>query len=1086
MMCAVTGDAAAGYRDFRAPFILDPGVGLHEQYGYAPLYTRHVPAFDSGNRAYIRSRTSNGAYTSYLHSFRDGSWVQLDFLASLRAAYPTFTGTVGASGLRSDRIVFDRQDRAYNPLTIRLGDGTLRNVLMVSWDRCRTWKVFELPAGEIAVEHWVGHNEIDGPPFLAIWREWKPSLAANGQRNSLWVTKPRLDGETLIIPTPTLVTRECIGLHKDSGGSSFAVTHGSSTAFTWAEATTVDKPATPQYVATYDHVSGVVSPRVFLARAKPANDTHNKPGLCVDSSGYLHFAAGTHGSAVLYRRSLEPYSVAGGWTAAVPVLTSGYVTNDALPSLQEGQQTYNAMVCDSSDTLHLVTRQWRRGVDEHHEGASYGALIHQSRPRDGEWSEPTVVTVAAEAGYSVFFHKLGLDHQDRLFLSCSYSGGTERERHFARSTTLERLGRSEEQWGKYRRRMLLVSDDGGAAWRFAEDTDFALPGEAVPAEPPVQGVAGQPGEQPFGVQWSWLRPKPQGNQFTALDFVSSRVGWAVGTHGTIMRSVDGGVTWGRQWSGTLNDIHAVAAIDAQTAWAVGQDGLILKTVNAGRTWRSQASLTTRTFYAITAHSSNAACAVGHRGVVRLTSDGGKTWRRGYSKTVRPLFSTTFVTRSKGWACGGTGRILVTSDGGRTWRQQHSKVNSSLHAISFFDETRGLALGQGVALFTRDGGRVWQRSPVRNAPNVRAAHMVTGRVAYAAGAAGCFLKSNDGGRNWTKRTVSLAGMCGALDATANGIVWAGGVGGQVVRSRDWGRTWSQAKAEATASFRDAERVENSMWVVAGKGIVAESPDGGLTWRRRPTPISTGLSAISLNGHDGYAVGEGGVVLKSQDGGASWSQVASPTTFGLSSVVASAIGDVWIAGDKGVLASTADGGGTWFERAVTQEDLVCLHFLGDAGWAGGGRANGETLASVIRTTDHGQTWKETRLPVWGRVQDLCFLDRAQGWAAAVDWGPDGDLRGGAILTTGDGGATWSVQARVPTALTAVRMTDHLNGWAVGESGTALRTWDGGRSWIQLEVGTDSSLYDVSPDSAGNQLAVGQGGAVLYGMKVSADPD
>ena len=73
------------------------------------------------------------------------------------------TRTVGAGGLRSDSIVFDRQGRAYNPLTIRLADGTTRNVLMVSWDRCLTWSVYDLPAGEFAVEHWVGHNEIDGP-----------------------------------------------------------------------------------------------------------------------------------------------------------------------------------------------------------------------------------------------------------------------------------------------------------------------------------------------------------------------------------------------------------------------------------------------------------------------------------------------------------------------------------------------------------------------------------------------------------------------------------------------------------------------------------------------------------------------------------------------------------------------------------------------------------------------------------------------------------------------------------------------------------------------------------------------------------
>ena len=113
-----------------------------------------------------------------MHTLQDGTWQRLDFTGTLRASYPAMTGTVGAGGLRSDSIVFDRQGRAYNPLTIRLADGTTRNVLMVSWDRCLTWSVYDLPAGEFAVEHWVGHNEIDGPPFLAVWRPSTPEPGA--------------------------------------------------------------------------------------------------------------------------------------------------------------------------------------------------------------------------------------------------------------------------------------------------------------------------------------------------------------------------------------------------------------------------------------------------------------------------------------------------------------------------------------------------------------------------------------------------------------------------------------------------------------------------------------------------------------------------------------------------------------------------------------------------------------------------------------------------------------------------------------------------------------------------------------------
>ncbi|HET6494096.1 MAG TPA: YCF48-related protein, partial [Thermoleophilia bacterium] len=739
-------ETPAGTSEWGSPLMLEDGAGLHDQYGYLPEYTRHVPAFDAAGHSYIRSRASNGARSSYVHTLQEGGWRSLDFEGALRAAYSDYTGTVGAAGLRSDRIVFDEQDRAYNPLTIRLKNGSTRNVLMVSWDHCHTWSVFELPAGQFAVEHWVGHNEIDGPPFLAYWQPYAPSKAYNSNRNSLWVTKPRLDGKMLVIPTPTLVTRECLGLNKDSGGASFAVTQGDKTTFVWAEATPVGTKATPQYVATYDHATGVVSRPELLAATRPANDTHNKPGLCSDGQGYIHFVAGTHGSAAVYRRTLQPYEPSLGWTPPEPALRDGYVVDERVPSVQEARQTYDAFVCDSNDTLHLVTRQWRRGVDTIHDGRAYGALIHQARPRDGVWSVPTVILTAAAPGYGVFFHKLALDRRDRLFLSCSYSGGIELKEHETRSAAQARLGRSETVRGKYLRRMLLVSDDGGSGWRFADNRDLAAEGEAAPRAWRVAPSEATEGVWPIASVWSWVQPRPQGNQLTAVDFVNRSTGWAVGTYGTILRSSDGGATWRSQTSGTTANLYDVAAIDGRTAWAVGQGGLILRTGDGGRTWQAQDAQTLSTFFSIAAPSVKRAWAVGDHGLVRVTADGGKTWRRQYSKTSQPLFSVTFLDGSRGWAGGGGGRLLSTRDGGRHWLLQRTMINESLHAIAFVDSWHGVAAGAGGSLLvSSDGGGSWRRSLTAHATSLRAVKMVSRNLIYATGSAGAFLRSRDGGR-----------------------------------------------------------------------------------------------------------------------------------------------------------------------------------------------------------------------------------------------------------------------------------------------------------------------------------------------------
>ena len=173
---------------------------------------------------------------------------------------PPSSQTVGAGGLRNDSLVFDRQGRAYNPVTLQLRDGTTRNALLVSWDHCRTWKVFDLPEGTFTTERSVGHNELDGPPFLAVWRRSAPPDLPGSQTNALYVTQPRLEGDQLVLPPLVKVTERCLGLSRDSGGASFAVTRGETTWFVWSETAPSGKAA-----------RRTTSPRTTTRRAPPAD-----------------------------------------------------------------------------------------------------------------------------------------------------------------------------------------------------------------------------------------------------------------------------------------------------------------------------------------------------------------------------------------------------------------------------------------------------------------------------------------------------------------------------------------------------------------------------------------------------------------------------------------------------------------------------------------------------------------------------------------------------------------------------------------------------------------------------------------------
>ena len=62
------------------------------------------------------------------------------------------------------------------------------------------------------------------------------------------------------------------------------------------------------------------------------------------------------------------------------------------------------------------------------------------------------------------------------------------------------------------------------------------------------------------------------------------MGWAVGEHGTIISTIDGGQSWNYQSSMTRDPINIVTFIDENIGYVAGAWGTILKTTNGGITF----------------------------------------------------------------------------------------------------------------------------------------------------------------------------------------------------------------------------------------------------------------------------------------------------------------------------------------------------------------------------------------------------------------------------------------------------------------------------------------------------------------------
>lgn len=294
---------------------------------------------------------------------------------------------------------------------------------------------------------------------------------------------------------------------------------------------------------------------------------------------------------------------------------------------------------------------------------------------------------------------------------------------------------------------------------------------------------------------------------------SSRVVWASGTGGTVIRTADGGATWSRLEipdSGSL-DFRDIDAVDETTAYVLsigdGDASRIYKTSDAGRTWTLQfRNDNPRAFYdAMAFRDARSGFAfsdsVDGRMIVLTTTDGGAHWSPIASGLPPALdgegafaASGTNIAlgRNRIWIGTSRSRVLRSTDSGRTWSVTTTPLPSSASAgifsIAFADDNRGVIVGGDYkvesgavnnAAITVDGGRSWTLvSGLRGFRSAVAFIPSRPGTAIAVGPSGADY-STDSGRTWA--AIEGPGFHTLAVARGTRTLWAAGEHGMVGRT-----------------------------------------------------------------------------------------------------------------------------------------------------------------------------------------------------------------------------------------------------------------------------------------------------------------
>jgi photosystem II stability/assembly factor-like uncharacterized protein len=184
----------------------------------------------------------------------------------------------------------------------------------------------------------------------------------------------------------------------------------------------------------------------------------------------------------------------------------------------------------------------------------------------------------------------------------------------------------------------------------------------------------------------------------------------------------------------------------------------------------------------------------------------------------------------------------------------------------------------------------------------------------------------------------------------------------------------------------------------------------------------------------------------------------------------------------LLDTTDGGDSWswpltglagnFVRAVSFVDAQTAIAVGD--FCDFSQPIPRCGGTIMKTTDGGAFWTSqrvlSRLYYQVFLQGVSYVDANTATVVGDDRQPVS--RGGLILRTTDGGATWTSQSSGTTLpLYGVSFVDANTGWAVGY--TILHTTNGGATWRNQGYGGVA----VSFLDANTGWVVGGGGTILH---------
>lgn len=186
--------------------------------------------------------------------------------------------------------------------------------------------------------------------------------------------------------------------------------------------------------------------------------------------------------------------------------------------------------------------------------------------------------------------------------------------------------------------------------------------------------------------------------FFNLNFINDNTGIICGSNGSIIRTLDGGITWQRIPSKTKENLFRIAYSDEKNIFIVGWAGTILKSTDQGLSWdlvKSNYSIYLKDILFV---NQFLGFIVGGDGLLLRTEDGGNTWSRIDLGSTSGLFRIFFENNEDGFILSNRGEIFNTYDAGKTWIKNNIGKPVILNDIQKLSTGKYIVVGNNGSIF----------------------------------------------------------------------------------------------------------------------------------------------------------------------------------------------------------------------------------------------------------------------------------------------------------------------------------------------------------------------------------------------------